>query len=341
MPASQPVSVSVEDQSDIAFAKRVSTLKIRVRNDSKRILSRVYLSPPLLYREKREVKGRYGGLQLMWGGGVARGCLVMLPGDRTELRPGEEGVAYFLMYPERRGLGEVRIPLEVYVGNRNVGRVNIRVNVLRGGLRARVYRPRYAPLIQDSMLPLVRKVIEEYGVPEVESRVWPLDVSTGALHPRVEVFFEGKRIAVITGDVGSGFMHVSRIKVITNVYVAEAPSPGDGRRWYWVVRTWFFWLDKSIFDEVPDAERVELWVNPDTERVDWLVTDAHWREVAYRGPVDYARVIIVGGVHKTLRSRLVGLIRSYHPPKARNMKLFMVSPDSRDPRQKALTLQLL
>ena len=80
-----PITAVVVDGSDLAFANRVSTLKLKVRNVSGRTIRRVYLSPPADFWEKGEVKGRYGDVQLMWGGGVTKGCLVMLPGDRTEL----------------------------------------------------------------------------------------------------------------------------------------------------------------------------------------------------------------------------------------------------------------
>lgn len=76
---------------------------------------------------------------------------------------------------------------------------------MKGDLRAYVYRPRYVPRLDESILPLVKKVIENYGVPDVETRVWPMGVSPGVPAPRVEVFFEDKRVAEITGDIGSGF----------------------------------------------------------------------------------------------------------------------------------------
>ncbi len=341
MPGPKLISAKIEDGSDLAFANKVSTLKIRVRNESDHAVDRVYLSPPPGFWEKGEVKGRYGEVQLMWGGGVLNGCLVALPGDKTVLASKGEGLAYFLVFPSSRCPEEVDIPLDVYVGEEGVERLEFKLRVEHGGLKAHIYRPRFVPRIDESILPLVKKVIERYGMPDVETRTWPIDMSAGTIKPKVEIYFEGVKIAVITGDIGSGFMHISKIKVLRDVYVGEAPTPKGGRKWYWVARVWFFWLDKSVFDEVPDAERVELWINPDTEEVDWLVTDAHWREVAYRGPVECAEVRIIGGVHRTLRSKLVGLVKSYHPPKVENMELYMTSADSRDPNSEALTFQYL
>ena len=339
MPKGMPISASVEDNSDLVFANRVSTLKLRIRNVSKEVIPRVYLTPPSEYWEENEVKGKYEDVQLIWGGGVSKGCLVMLPGDRTELEPGNEGVAYFLVYPQCRRSKEVSVPLNVLVDDEQTGRVNLKLKVVWGDPRAYVYRPRYTPLLNESMLPLVRRVVEEYGVPDVETRVWPLDISSTGVRPKVEILFEGMRVAVITGDVGSGFMHVSKIRVHRDVFVAEGPSPEGLRRWYWVARVWFFWLDRSVFDEVPDAERVELWINPDTEKVDWLVTDAHWKEVAYRGPVECAEVKITSGVRGIFSAKIARLVRSYHPPQPVNMRIYRASDDSRDPRLKVFTLQ--
>ncbi len=341
MSEDSPLAVSVEDKSDVAFVNRVSTLKLRVKNRSHRILRNIFLCPPPGHWEHGEVKGRYGDVQLMWGGGIRKGCLVMLPNDRTELHPGEEGIAYFLLYPGGRTCGEVDMPLDIYVGDDRVGSKTLKIKVLKGDIRAYVYRPRYVPIIDERVLPLVRRVIEEYGVPDVKTEIWPFDISVRAPGPRVEVYFEDRKIGMITGDVGSGFMHIAKIKVLRNVFVGEAPSPEGGRRWYWIVRVWLFWLDKSVFDEVPDEERVEFWVNPDTERVDWVLTDDHWKEVVYKGPVECVDVKITGGVHRTLRAKLIGLVRSYHPPSIRNMKKYLVSDDSRDPRRRALTLEHL
>lgn len=332
--SSRLLSLRVEDGSEVVFPRKVSTLKLTVKNESRRVLRRVCIAPPSLYREREEVKGRYDGLQLLWGGGYDRGALVTLPGDRIEIRPGEEGVAYFLLHPEPPSYRVINVPLDVYVEGRLARRFSVRIKVLGRGLLSYVYRPRYVPRIRTTFLDVVRRVVEEYGVPEVESKVWAI----GAPSPRVEVLVDGKRASVITGDVGSGFMHLSKIRVLTDLYIAEAVDPREHERHYWVVRTWFFWLNKTAFDEAPDAERVEVWVNPDTEMVDWLVTDAHWREVVYRGPVECAWVRIEGGEHRSLVSKLIGLLKSYHPPKVRNMELHAISPDSRDPRSVAVTI---
>ena len=328
------LSLRVEDDSEVAFLRRVSTLKLVVRNKSGRVLRRICLAPPPLYREREEVKGRYNGLQLLWGGGYDKGALVTLPGDRIEVQPGEEGVVYFLLYPELSSPRVVNVPLDVFIEGRLVKRFTVRVRVLGRGLMSYVYRSRYAPRLRKELLNTVKKAVEEYGVPEVESKVWAL----GTPRPRVEVLLEGKRVVLVTGDVGSGFMHIGKIHVLTDLYIARALDPEKRERCYWVVRTWFFWLNKSVFDEAPDAERVEVWVNPDTEMVDWLVTDAHWKEVVYRGPVECAWVRIEGGEHRSFVSKLVGLLKSYHPPRVRNMRLYAVSPDSRDPRSAAIAI---
>ena len=67
--------------------------------------------------------------------------------------------------------------------------------------------------------------------------------------------------------------------------------------------------------------------------MDWVITDRHWREVAYKGPVDYAKIRITAG-----RSILRGRISSYHPPVVQNMEKYKTSEDSRDPHVKPITL---
>ncbi|RLF08913.1 MAG: hypothetical protein DRJ69_05580, partial [Thermoprotei archaeon] len=234
MPRGKPLDIKIEDDSNLTFANRISTLKIKIKNESGRTLRNIYLTPPPDFWEEREVKGKYGDVQLMWGGGIVKGCLVTLPHDRTELKPGEEGIAYFLVYPGGGSLGEIQAPLNVYIGEEFIECKTINIKIIKGDLRAYVYRPRYVPRLDESILPLVKKVIENYGVPDVETRVWPMGVSPGVPTPKVEIFFEDKKVAEITGDIGSGFMHISRIKVHRNVFVAEAPSPEGKRRWYWV-----------------------------------------------------------------------------------------------------------
>ena len=109
------------------------------------------------------------------------------------------------------------------------------------------------------MQPLVEEVLRTEGIPEVDTLIWPLNISGEIIRPRLQVYFNNNLVAKITGDIGTGIVHISDITVHRDIYIALAPHPVTGeRKWYWVLRLWFFWLDPSIFDEVPDAERVEL-----------------------------------------------------------------------------------
>ena len=324
-----PLEMKVEDESNLTFPKRVSTLKISLLNHSSELLKSIYLTPPSYLRDEKQVLGLVKGLQVIWGGGNPKGCYIMLPGDRDVLKPKERGVAYFLLYYPYRASGSIKLPLEIYVNNVYVGTFNVDIT-LHADVRGFIYRPRYCPRLNNGMLEFVKKILRDQGIPDVEIYVWKT-----LFMPKVQIILDGVEIATIVGDVGSGFRHFSKIRLHRDIFIGYAPDPiTKDKRWYWVVRVWFFWLDKSIFDEVPDAERVELWINPDTNKVDWLVTDKHWREVAYRGPVDNAKVKIEGG------SRTYMPLRSYHPPVVTNMPRVCVSEDSRDPRVSARTIYI-
>jgi len=315
------IEVKVEHKSNLAFFNKVSTLKISLLNRSNKPLKSIYLTPPIHLRDRRQVMGLVKGLQVIWGGGNPKGCQIMLPGDRNFLKPNERGVAYFLLYYPRRALEKLTLPLEIYANNTHLKTVNVDIS-LYTDLRGLIYRPRYHPHLNDNMVDLVKKIVGENSIPDAEIYIW-----RSLLTPKVQVFLDGSEVATIIGDVGSGFRHLSKIRLHRDIFIGYAPDPlTENVRWYWVIRVWFFWLDKSIFDEVPDAERVELWINPDTNKVDWLITDRHWREVAYKGPVNNAKIKIIGG------SNIYKPLRSYHPPVVMNMPKVYVSEDSRDPK---------
>ncbi len=330
------LSVSAEDGSSLVFSNRLSTLKLVLTNVSDEPLRDVYLVPPM---NPKCVLGEVGDLELMWGGGHVRGYLITLPGDRTVVRPGEGAVAYFLLHTGVRRNEKVEVPLRVYMGEEEVGVLRIPIEVRYGDPRKYIYRPRYHPYVNEAMLSLVKDILLS-GLPDVEVRAWPMDPASGLLVPRVEVYFEGEMVARIKGDIGSGFRHIHGIRMVKDLFLGRAFDPIEWRpRWYWVLRLWFLWLDRSLFDEVPDQERVELWINPVTAKVDWLITDEHWREVAYRGPVDYADVRITTTSRRVLKVLgAIGLARSYHPPKVLNMVKERVSPDSRDPKARVVTV---
>ena len=329
------LAIKLTDESHVVFGGRVSTLKILVENRSEKIFREIYLSPPPEYRDERKVMGVYRDFEVTWGGGVRKGALLMLKNDETTLRPGEKGVIYMLAIARAKENVGLKLPLEVYCDSSKVEDAELRVEVKCHNILAFIYRPRYVPRINKSLQPLVEKVLKTEGLPEVDTMIWPVNISEEIIRPRLQVYFNDNLVAKITGDIGTGIVHISDITVHRDIYIGLAPHPVTGeKRWYWVLRLWFFWLDPSIFDEVPDAERVELWINPATERVDWVITDRHWREVAYKGPVDYAKVRITAG-----SSIFRGRISSYHPPVVQNMEKHLTSQDSRDPNVRPLTIE--
>ncbi|MCD6368307.1 MAG: hypothetical protein J7L38_00750 [Thermoproteales archaeon] len=312
--------VHVEDGSNNILSNRVSTLKLKIINKSDRSFEGIYISPPRTLLDQRLVRGLVDRLEVMWGGGRREGYLLMLPGDRDEIRPSESVIAYFfLYYPYRQGM-EVTLPLHIHDRREVFGSVRIPISVHPFNLEGYIYRPRYKPMLHGGMRSEVKKIIEHYGVPEIKTFIWQLI-------PRVHVFFDEREIAVVSGDLGSGLRHVSGINIKNDLFIGKASDLEGRKRWYWVVRVWFFWLNKNIFDEVPDVERIELWVNPDNLTIDWLITDRHWREVVFRGPVKKAKIKIVGGAF----THLDRIVRSYHPPIPVNMREAAVTPDPRNP----------
>ena len=340
--SSLPLEIEVRDDSNIVFSNRVSTLKLLVKNVSSQTLKSIYLTIPKDYREKMQVLGRIGDIQVMWGGGCLKGCKILLPEDIDVLKPGQSAVAYFLLYAPLLTSKNVDLPLEVYSENKLVQKFNVNIKICYPDIRSHIYRARYRPKINLTLMNQVKEILEKYGIPSIEVYVWKSPPT-----PNVQIMFEGKEVAFIKGDIGSGFRHIFKIRMHRDVFIGEAKDPISGSsKWYWVVRLWFFWLDKSIFDEVPDAERIELWIDPEKRRVDWAITDSHWKEVVYKGPVEGVRARIIGTSQKfyeilkprNFQKHLGKIIRSYHPPVIDNMETAQISPDSRDPEKKITTI---
>ena len=313
--------VEVEDASNRVIPNRISTLKLKVTNRSKIVFRNVYLCPLKRYFDVKSVCCTIDGLKVIWGGGKSEGYKLMTPSDLSELKPGDSVNAYFLLHYPFRKEAKVKLRLSLRNARGELSEVEVPITVESNGMKEFLYRPRYKPVLNESLLNRVEGILKDYGVPEVQTFIWQL-------FPKVHVLLDGREIALITGDVGSGLGHASKVNIKEDLFVGFLRDPKGAGNWYWVVRVWFFWLSKSLFDEVPDAERVELWVNPDTFKVDWLITDRHWREVVFKGPVERAKVKIVGGSF----THLDRIFRSYHPPIPIGMKQVYVSPDSRDPR---------
>jgi len=328
------VDIKVTHQSNVVFTDRISTLKIIVENKTGYNLESLYLTPPDRLKDKRRVRGVIDGVEVMWGGGVLRGAAVVLPEEREVLEPGEKGVAYFLVYSSSREKKTVTLPLEIHSVYGYLREVKIPLHVYPRDLRAYVYRPRYKPVINNLLLNIVKEKIEEYGIPNVDVHIWRVFPT-----PKVQILFEGNEVAVISGDIGSGFRHLFKINMHRDMFIGVARDPKEEdkkERWYWVIRVWFLWLDKSLLDEVPDAERIELWINPDTYMVDWVITDEHWKEVTYKGPIERVEANIRGGSRFWRR-----IIRSYHPPYILNMKRCNVSADCRNPNTKINSIYIV
>jgi hypothetical protein len=85
---------------------------------------------------------------------------------------------------------------------------------------------------------------------------------------------------------------------------------------YWVFRHMYFWP----FEATPslkgfmheDFERVEVWVNADTGKPEWSVSDYHWRELWYKIPELDEDVAIQATFSKDFHTPSVSVIRRSH-----------------------------
>ncbi len=85
---------------------------------------------------------------------------------------------------------------------------------------------------------------------------------------------------------------------------------------YWVFRHMYFWP----FEATPslkgfmheDFERVEVWVNADTGKPEWSISDYHWRELWYKIPELDEDVAIEANFSKDFHTPSVSVIRRSH-----------------------------
>jgi hypothetical protein len=85
---------------------------------------------------------------------------------------------------------------------------------------------------------------------------------------------------------------------------------------YWVFRHMYFWP----FEATPslkgfmheDFERVEVWVNADTGKPEWSISDYHWRELWYKIPELDEDIAIEASFNKNFHTPSVSVIRRSH-----------------------------
>jgi hypothetical protein len=85
---------------------------------------------------------------------------------------------------------------------------------------------------------------------------------------------------------------------------------------YWVFRHMYFWP----FEATPslkgfmheDFERVEVWVNADTGKPEWSISDYHWRELWYKIPELDEDIAIQASFNKNFHTPSVSVIRRSH-----------------------------
>jgi hypothetical protein len=85
---------------------------------------------------------------------------------------------------------------------------------------------------------------------------------------------------------------------------------------YWVFRHMYFWP----FEATPslkgfmheDFERVEIWVNADTGKPEWSISDYHWRELWYKIPELDEDIAIEANFSKDFHTPSVSVIKRSH-----------------------------
>ncbi|WXG42538.1 MAG: hypothetical protein WED04_00265 [Promethearchaeati archaeon SRVP18_Atabeyarchaeia-1] len=85
---------------------------------------------------------------------------------------------------------------------------------------------------------------------------------------------------------------------------------------YWIFRHMYFWP----FEATPslkgfaheDFERVEVWVNADTGKPEWSLSDYHWRELWYKIPELDEDIAIQASFNKNFHTPSVSVIRRSH-----------------------------
>jgi hypothetical protein len=85
---------------------------------------------------------------------------------------------------------------------------------------------------------------------------------------------------------------------------------------YWVFRHMYFWP----FEATPslkgfsheDFERVEVWVNADTGKPEWSISDYHWRELWYKIPELDEDIAVQASFNKNFHTPTVSVIRRSH-----------------------------
>ncbi|OYT61128.1 MAG: hypothetical protein B6U69_04240 [Thermofilum sp. ex4484_15] len=215
------LEVGVEDSSNTVISNRISTLKLKVTNRSRITFDNVYLCPPREYFEPRSVCCRVNGLRIMWGGGKAEGYKLLTPGDSSKLVPGSSVAAYFLLYYPFRRSTNLKLKLSLRDSEGEIGEVEIPIKVESHGVKEYIYRPRYKPVLNESLLMKVEDVLKSYGVPEVQTFVWQI-------FPKVHVLLDGKEVALITGDVGSGIGHASKVNMKEDLFVGFLRGVDNG-----------------------------------------------------------------------------------------------------------------
>ena len=65
-------------------------------------------------------------------------------------------------------------------------------------------------------------------------------------------------------------------------WLKEAKSKEDRPKAYWVLRFTYFWRYELAKVPHPDWERVEVWIDAEKGKLEWVVTDYHYRELWYK-----------------------------------------------------------
>ena len=291
------------------------SLKVKVSGD---FSGRCYIRPKQFTLNESPVAGYADGspggdIRVSWGGGWEEGFRL------EDKKKGEDVYIYFnITHRGAQAADAYPLTLEAYHGKNHTKLGELPVTLVRPAeLPSAALKPQWQPLA-DGDKELLLAPAQAKQVPIYLSRWWPTEVinytaaqvealpqvrlvcqrNVGGGYSQVKIFaaLPGKKteklLAFIDGDIQFPLVDLEQISA--DLYFMTG---------HWVLRVWFFWLEKNLTGKInttglgePEKKVLSRWRTeqeiPDAERVDivfdnnlntrFMCTDLHWQEL--RGP---------------------------------------------------------
>ncbi len=288
------------------------SLKLKVSGDYS---GKCYLRPRQFILNESPVAGYADGspggdIRVSWGGGWEEGFQI------EDKKKGEDVYIYFnITHRGTQAADAYPLTLEAYHSKKHTKLGELTVTLHRPAeLPSPALKPQWQAL-GDGDKELLLAPAQARQVPIYLSRWWPTEVihytaaqvtvlprvrlvchrNIGEGYSRVEIFaaLPGKKteklLAFIDGDIQFPLVDLEQISA--DLYFMSG---------HWVLRVWFFWLDKTLMgkvdtaglgdaevrvlnrwraeQEIPDAERVDI-VFDQNLNTRFMCTDLHWQEL--------------------------------------------------------------